>query len=316
MSLLSFFQNQPRLASGIVSLTTVGAVVAYWSKRELSKTCRRVPLSALPAASACRNFIKGEGDATSIIPTPRGLEKSALLSSWSSEDGDKTHWIPSFVALQVDVPVSLLARYKHRDAGSDLADNHDAFPLMQHLVAAFLDARSTGPDSWLLDDKDVPPLAFAPGAQLFGAKSGQGAFMLGAWASAKGKYLRPSDLPEGAALPVCAFPSNEKVMRDADAAGAVMYWRAGTGAVRAVDNVASYGLPWRIMDGGFQEFMVEKVSKETARVTYVTVEAGNLYPGGQSERDFKMLPWLAYELHVFYAQYLLYNAIRRLRKGQ
>ncbi|GIJ97912.1 hypothetical protein Aspvir_000018 [Aspergillus viridinutans] len=66
----------------------------------------------------------------------------------------------------------------------------------------------------------------------------------------------------------------------------------------AVDKAASYGLPWRFMDGGFQEFIVEKVSDETARVTYISFECSNLHPGGQSTMDFKMLPWLPYEIHA------------------
>jgi hypothetical protein len=77
------------------------------------------------------------------------------------------------------------------------------------------------------------------------------------------------------------------------------------------------------MDGGFQEFVVEKISDETARLTYICVECGRLCPDdtgageleGRKAWDFKKLPWLGYELHVLYAQWLLWNTVRRLKGG-
>jgi hypothetical protein len=47
-------------------------------------------------------------------------------------------------------------------------------------------------------------------------------------------------------------------------------------------------------------------------VTYVCVDAAHLHPQGQSARDFKRIPRLAYELHVLYAQFLLYKALETL----
>ena len=68
------------------------------------------------------------------------------------------------------------------------------------------------------------------------------------------------------------------------------------------------------MSGGYQEWIVEMVSDEKVRVTYVTIECSHLQPRGQSKRDFKKLPKLGYEAHVYYAQSLLDNAIREMTK--
>ncbi|KAL5044731.1 hypothetical protein BDW71DRAFT_198841 [Aspergillus fruticulosus] len=124
----------------------------------------------------------------------------------------------------------------------------------------------SGPEAWLPDEK-VPPLSFAPGSLLFGDQANMGAFMLGTW------ILRP-DIPE----PCSEIPSNGEAIGDRPMG------TAGT--------AASYGLLWRLMDGEFREFIVEK-----------------------STVDFKNLPLLAYGIHVLYAQLLWHQIVMRLRKG-
>lgn len=81
---------------------------AHLAKRKLDRTCPRVPLAALPKPSACRNVIERTCE-TAAAPA-WGLEKSVMVSSWSGGD-DNAHWTPSFAALQVEVPFSVLAAY-------------------------------------------------------------------------------------------------------------------------------------------------------------------------------------------------------------
>ncbi|KAK4238432.1 hypothetical protein C8A03DRAFT_15102 [Achaetomium macrosporum] len=314
---LNMIQGQSRLAYAVVSIGVISGA-AFLGKRKLDRTCPRVPVSALPKHSAARTLIQNTGEPTG--EPAWGLKRSTLLSSWLGNNDDKTRWISSFAALQVEVPVASLARYgalcSSKDDGTNERDNTDTFRLMQGLVAAFLDALREGPEGWLLD-RDVPPLSFTPGSHLFGDKSGLGAFVLYTWASAaRGKYPQHLALPEDIPQPVSEFPSVREVIHGddpTDAAGTVMYWSVPDGTIRVADKVASYGLPWRPMQGGFQEFIVEKVSDKMARVTYTSVECSNFHPGQQPARDFKRMPWLGYELHVLYAQYLLYSTVRRLK---
>lgn len=318
MSVLGFIRSQSRLITTVVSVSAAGALTAaYLGKRKLDQTCPTVPITALPKSSACRHLIERAGG--TIAQPAWGLEKSALLSSWSGSEEDKTHWIPSFAAIQVTVPVSLLTGYRTFRCVDADGEADGAYRLMQNLVAAFLDARAASPEAWFLD-QDVPPLSFTPATHLFGRTSGLGAFMLGAWSSARQEFVgQPLELPEDAPQqPVSEFPSNrDEVIHSGpgDRAGAVMYWTFPGGQVRMMNKAASYGLPWRLMEGGFQEYIVEKVSNDTARVTYVSVEAAHLHPLDQPARDFKRMPWLAYQLHVLYAQYLLYNTLKRLRQS-
>ncbi|KAL4781231.1 hypothetical protein BJX76DRAFT_335930 [Aspergillus varians] len=306
----SFIQTRPRVTA-LLSVITLGSISVYLSKRHLNRSCPLVPISQLPKSSACRNLFEAGEPATQ---TPMGTDKSVLLSTWPSGD-KKTHWVPSFVALQVDIPISQLEKYSARDK-----DETDSWPLMRNLVAAFLDARGLGPDSWLIDG-NVPPLSFTPGSLLFGKGKSLGAFMLGAWSSTRGTPLEPLAVPLEGGLPVSEFPSNRDVIstpasdEDTDAAGAVIYWKAPNGLIKKVDKAASHGVPWRLMEGGFQEFIVERGTNDTARVTYVTIECTNLHPGGEPGRDFKMLPRVLYELHVLYAQILLFRTLWRLGGG-
>lgn len=313
MELITFIQARPRLA-GVVSLAVAGTLVAaYLGKRSLDRSYPRIPITELPKSSACRNLLEsGE-----IVPKPVwGMDKSVLLASWSG--GDKTHWVPSFVALQADIPVSLLAEYgAFQSKKSNVKEQEDAQVLMQNLVAAFLDARAKGPETWFLD-KEVPALSFTPGSLLFGNQATMGAFMLGSWSTTRKTFIEGlQTLTSEATEPCSEFPSNREAIQDSpiDTAGTVMYWKFPNGLVRAADKAASYGLSWRFMDGGFQEYIVEKVSDETARVTYITIECSNLYPCGQATRDFKMMPWLAYELHVLYAQILWRNTMKQLHRS-
>ncbi|KAK0710612.1 hypothetical protein B0H67DRAFT_492588 [Lasiosphaeris hirsuta] len=319
MGLLSLVQSQPRLLGGLLSLGVLGVGTAFLSKRKLDQTYPSIPLHALPKASACRNLIENGGETTSRASW--GLSQSTILSSWSGSD-EKTHWIPSFVAIQAEIPISALEKYRAKqhhpqhetdtDGGAD-----EPLRLAQNLVAAFLDARGAGPDSWLLD-KDVPPLSFCPGTRLFGNGSGLGAFLLGVWSSATGRDIRPQTLPGDVAQPLTRFPSNRTAVAiagtESAAAGAVMYWKVPDATMRAVDRAAVDWLPWRLMQGGYQEWMVEKISGEMARVVYVSVECAQLFPRGRSKRDFRRVPWLVYELHALYTQYLLFNAVRYLNR--
>ncbi|OOF93394.1 hypothetical protein ASPCADRAFT_209328 [Aspergillus carbonarius ITEM 5010] len=304
----SIIRHRPLLTGALV----LGTISAYLGKQHLNQTCPIVPLTALPKSSASRKLIDTRNE--TIPQAPRGLKASTLLSS--QPDGDQTHWIPSFVALQAEIPIAQLNQYKTPTNRND-PNKFDAYHLMQNLFAAFIDARAAGPEPWVLD-RAVPPLSFVPSSRLFGTSTEFGAFMLGTWSSGRGIWLQPRNLPPDAPRPVAEFCSNEDVVKErrTDVAGAVMYWKFPQGLVRAVDMAASYGLPWRLMEGGFQEYMVEKVSDETARVTYVCVECSNVYPGGErSKRDFKMLPYLLYEAHVLYAQILLYRTLRRVSRA-
>lgn len=64
--------------------------------------------------------------------------------------------------------------------------------------------------------------------------------------------------------------------------------------------------------GGFQEFIVEAVEGKMVRVTYVSVEATQMQPGEEGRRNFGRLPWLLVEMHIMYAQSLLWGAVGRL----
>ncbi|OJJ08356.1 hypothetical protein ASPVEDRAFT_47500 [Aspergillus versicolor CBS 583.65] len=299
-------QSRPYL-TGALSLITLGSIAAYLTKRRLNTSCPRVPIHQLPTSSACRNLLDtGEEIANR---SPIGIDKSVLLSTWPSTDR-KTHWVPHFVALQVDIPISQLEKYDARKYGVE-GDKPSTYQLSQKLFAAFLDARSRGPEAWVLDEPTPPSLT--PGSLLFGKGNDIGAFMLGSWSSISKTPLESQNLPSAGPKPVTEFPSNKDAVFncDTDTAGTVFYWRVPTGLINAVNSPASYGIPWRFMDGGFQEFIVERGPDDTARVSYVTIECSNLYPGGQ-RRDFKMMPRLLYELHVLYGQILLFKTLRQL----
>jgi hypothetical protein len=244
---------------------------------------------------------------------PWGVDKSPLLSSWS-DPSDKTHWVTSFAALQTDVPISSLENYEksHDREKSDLGKT-DTYQLAQNLLAAFLKNPAIAPERWWLD-KDIPPLSFTPATPLFGNPN-IGAFLLGSWSSTRGISIQPDALPPNVPTPVSEFPLNRNVLDpQTDTAGSVFYWMFPRGLVNSVDKAASYGLSWRIMDGGFQEFIVEKVSEDTARVTWVMVECADLYPdqNDKSMRNYKKMPWILYELHVLYAQILWSGTLRHL----
>ncbi|PLB50031.1 hypothetical protein P170DRAFT_354660 [Aspergillus steynii IBT 23096] len=305
---MNFIKTRPRLI-GALSLTALGGVVAYLSHRRLARSCPRVPITELPKSSACRKLVEEAGEPTS--QPPWGMKSSTLLSSWVGST--KTYWISSFTALQVEVPVSLLVGYGASHDSTSPNKGDDTYHLMKNFVAVFLDARATGPESLVLD-KDVPSSSLIPGSLLFGRQSGLGAFLLGTWSSQGLKSVEPLELPSNAPLPCTEFPSNRDIVENsaADTAGAVLYWKFPNSLVGAIDDAASYGMPWRLMEGGFQEFIVERMSEDTARVTYVTVECTDLHPGTQSSRNFKMLPKLFYEAHVLYAQSLLNKSLRRL----
>lgn len=213
-----------------------------------------------------------------------------MLSEWPGSNGikretQKTHWVTSLVALQVDVPVAQLVRCGISEVG-------DAYDLARNLFSAFLDARARGLEAWFLD-KDVPQLSFTPWSLLFGRSHSAGAFMLGHWSSARRIQLDQPILHSETANPICEFrPSKamitaSNINAETDAAGTVLYWKFPRRSVDQVDKAASYGIPWRLMEGAFQEFIVEKITSETTKVTYVTVGCGNMYPGGQRERTSK-----------------------------
>ncbi|KAA8647425.1 uncharacterized protein ATNIH1004_006118 [Aspergillus tanneri] len=63
-----------------------------------------------------------------------------------------------------------------------------------------------------------------------------------------------------------------------------------------MDRATSYDWPWRVMEGRYQEFVIENASDDKAKIAWAIVECSNLHPEGQSTRDFKKL---AYELHAF-----------------
>jgi hypothetical protein len=235
------------------------------------------------------------------------------LSSWS-DPSDKTHWVTSFATLQTEIPISHLANYEtFCDKGEVKSDESDTYHLAQNLLAAFLNNPAIAPERWWLD-KDIPPLSFTPASPLFGNPN-IGAFLLGSWSSTTGTSIQPDALPLNVPTPVSEFPSNRDVLDpQTESAGSVMYWMFPRGLVNSIDRAASYGSPWRIMDGGYQEYIVEKVSEDTARLTWVMVECADLYPdrNDKSVRDYKKMPWILYELHVLYAQILWYGTLRHL----
>ncbi|KAJ6109613.1 hypothetical protein N7486_001848 [Penicillium sp. IBT 16267x] len=315
-----------RLALGALALSSATIITAYISKQYLDRSCPRIPISKVSRLSACRQLVDTACESSdSEAPKPWGGEKSGLLPSWSeASSGDrKSRWLSSYVAVQVDVPVALLSSYTNetRKGGSAMSANEprSADSMARNLFAAFLDARSGGPDGWLID-RNVPPRTYMPGSHLFGESTGLAAFMFDSWSSRLASAIRPSVLPASASVPSSFFPSNEALLASRDlslpeSAGSVIYWKVSSGAVNAFNRAASYGWPWRVMDGGWQEFMVEKISEETARVTYLVMECSDVHPGGQMSRDFKRMPWLMYEAHVLYAQSLLLRTVRQLRKA-
>ncbi|KAL4791486.1 hypothetical protein BDV19DRAFT_370463 [Aspergillus venezuelensis] len=317
----SLLTSRPRL-TGALSIVALGGLTLYITRKRLDKACPRVSITQLPACSTCRNLVES-GEPSS--EKPWGTDKSVLLSAWPGEDGErKTRWMPSFVALQVDVPIAQLEKYSRRnEEDEDMERAKDAYPLAQNLTRAFLHGRAKGPERLFLD-RDIPSFSCTPGTHLFGRRE-FGAFMLGKWGLTRQVPLMPPALPAHCPLPPSEFPANEDAIAKAqqksetDAAGTVIYWTFPPSLINAVNKAAARGLPWRLMDGGFQEFIVERVSDETARITYVTLECSDLYPGsvsgegGESKRDFKKLPWWFYELHVLYAQVLLWRGLRQLR---
>ncbi|KAK4176179.1 hypothetical protein QBC36DRAFT_329751 [Triangularia setosa] len=327
--ILQLCSRHPRLILG-TTISLGAAVYLANLKLKIEKTCRPITLSDLPSSSASRNFVE---KARYPVPQPVGwawgLERGlvSFLSPWSDptirltsdrgedDEREKTYWIPSFLALEVELPVELLSGYTCNDKTGG-GESKEIFHLSQIFLRAFLDARSKGLETYLLD-RDVPPLNFfEPGRRLFGREEGLGAFLLGTWFVTKerSKWLQGEKLPEGVAqMPVCESPSNTLneiwEENDKEAAGAVMYWRvpAWTAAVR-------YRIPWRFMDGGFQEFMVERVDKRRARLVYVLVEVQGLYPNGVKERDFRKMSWLGYWGHAVYGRWLLWKTVKRLEK--
>ena len=315
-----------RLLRSTVLVGGVAVTAAYFGRRRLDTRCRRVSFDQLPACSACRQLVakarlNAGGDA---VPESWGVRESGVLSTWpdASTGSSKSRWISSFVALQVELPVSQLAAYGC--AASDGtpatgAKQDDTGHLMRNLFASFMDAIAYGVEGWLVND-NVPPLSFTPGTHLFGNTKSMAAFMLGSWNTEEGRSLEPPTLPSEAGIPVSEFPSNRPVIssrKDAatPSAGAVLYWSFPKSIVRGSQRASTYGLPTKLMDGGFQELIVEKVSAEKAVATYITVECSDVYPAGRQSGDFGKLPWLAYETHVAYAQFLLLGAATRIRRG-
>ncbi|KAL4947719.1 hypothetical protein BDW69DRAFT_177877 [Aspergillus filifer] len=318
----SILTSRPRL-TGALSILALGSIAFYITKKQLDKVCPRISISQLPACSASR-ILLDSGDQTS--EKPWGADKSVLLSIWRSgeEDSRKTRWMPSFVALQVDIPFAQLKQYYQLDREEgNVQVIKDAYPLVENLTRAFLHGRGKGPEGFFFD-QDVPSFSCTPGTHLFGRRE-FGAFMLGSWSSGNRMPFIPPDLPSAAPIPPSEFPSNKDAIataaetEGADATGMLIYWTFPRSLVNTVNRAAARGLPWRLMDGGFQEFIVERISDQMARVTYVTLECSDLYPHsasmgiGDSKGDFKKVTWLFYELHVLYAQILLWRTLRQLR---
>lgn len=330
MSLNRIPSRRPRMVSrlslGALALGSATIITAYISKKYLDRAYPRIPIGKVSQLSACRQLVDTACDnSDSAMPKPWGGDKSGPLPSWSEpSSGDKkSRWLSSYVAVQVDVPVALLASYKRaaRKHGLNMNDNEpcSADGMARNLFDAFLDARSSGPDGWLID-RNAPPRSYMPGSHLFGESSGLGAFMFDSWSTKSKSAIQPSVLPASAPVPSSFFPSNEALLASKDfsrpeSAGTVIYWKFPSGAVSAFNRASSYGWPWRVMDGGWQEFVVEKISEETARVTYLAIECSDLHPDGQTSRNFKRMPWLVYEAHVLYAQSLLLRTVRQLRNS-
>jgi len=311
---MSFIRQRPIL-TGALSLGAAGSVAIYFGKRYLDRSCPRVPIGQVPKSSACRNLVDTATN-TGVPYTPHGLEEGRLLGSWSGRGGNDDRWIHSFAALQIELPTSLLAGYNAAAGGHSSEDVHpdDADHLMRNLVAAFLNGRAKGPDGWLLDE-EVPALTFKPGSLLFGKLNDFVAFMLGTWKSptseSAARGLQPMELPWDAAEPTSRFPSNSALVQKSptEAAGAVMYWHFPLAVLEKVDRAAAYGWPWRFMLGGYQEWIVEKLSNDKVRVTYVMAECS------ESKSDFKPLPSVGYEIHVLYGQSLLDRAVKELKRA-
>ncbi|KAK0736504.1 hypothetical protein B0T21DRAFT_181324 [Apiosordaria backusii] len=336
--LLQFCTHHPRVILGTTIFLSAAIYLANL-KHRIDKTCRHISLVDLPLSSACRNFVeKGRRPLPPCAGWAWVLERGfvSFLSPWSDnitpptvksggdDERQKTHWIPSFLALEVDLPVELLSGYPSDNKASK-GEREEIPHLSQTFLRAFLDARSEGLEAYYLVDRDVPPLTlFEPGRRLFGREVGLGAFLLGTWFDTRGggKSLRDGKFPKGVAqVPVCEGPSNTLRERwneeDKEVAAAVMYWRAPDSAVAMVDNVAvKYGIPWRLMEGGFQEYMVERVDEKRVRLVYVTLEAQSLYPDGVKERNFRKISRLGYWGHGVYGQWLLWKTVKRLEKIQ
>jgi len=305
----------------------------------------------------------------------RGLEdlqRIPLLAAWPGTGADdnitniKTHHITSFVALQAEIPASFLEGYvstrtsakSHHTHQTDLTPTENSITtshLAQNFLTAFLDSIANNPERWFLNDKNLPPLSLKPGTQIAGRRNPNSglfaAFILGTWSSTYGAKRSlntdlsalPADTPR---LPVTEFPSNEDAISSVgpsdgqeDAAGAVFYYSFTEGFVRAIDKFTSWaGLPWGMLEGGYQEFIVERVpgKDDMVRLSYVPVECaalagfssdsrssttigesltGQSDDGEEGNKGYpKRLPGILYEAHVLYAQFLLWKTIRHLRR--
>lgn len=244
---MNSINGRPRLV-GLLAMTALGGIFAYLRHHRLAQWCRRISITELPQASACRKLVKRTRE--QISHPAWGMECSTILSSWSGQRNG--HWVSSFTALQIEVPVSLVLGYTASRDTEDMETSDDAYSLIERFLAAFLNARATRPEAFVMD-KEVPPFSLELGSLLFGRQSGLGAFLLGTWETADTTPIQPSDLPSNAPLPCTEFPSNKGVTYsgETDTAGAVMYWKFPAGLVRASDYAASLGLPWRLMEGGF-----------------------------------------------------------------
>jgi hypothetical protein len=315
-----------KLSLGALTFSSAGIITAYICKQWLDHSYPRISISKVSRLSACRQLVDKACDSASDTDMPKawGADNAGLLSSWSeANSGDrKDRWLSSYVAVQLDVPLALLASYtsEPNQAKPNKCDNktHTTDDMTRNLIKAFLEARSNGPDGWLID-RNVPAVAFTPGSHLFGDSDGLSAFMFGSWSSRSNISIHPSGLPKEAPLPSSFFPSNEELIASQgsslpESTGTVIYWRVPSGWTNTLNHVAAYGWPWRLMDGGFQEFIVERISDETVRVTYITVECSDLRPSDQATNDFKRPPWLLYEAHVLYAQSLLFRTVQQLKK--
>ena len=319
MSYFHSLRSQNPVALGLIGLGSVAVFAAYIGKRRLDHSCREISFDQLPQSSTSRHFLETariNANAQSV-PIAWALNQSGLLASWADAQScastpKMTRWIPSFVAFQAEVPIALLASYGDRQGDADKS----ADSLMRNFVNAFLKGHATGLDGWLLD-KDVPPPSFLSGEHMFGDPNGLGTFFLGTWRSNDNDTSLSLSLPSNATTPVSEFPVAEPASLKPDGsppqAGNLMYWKFPEGLMQKSQLAASYGSPWRLMDGGFQEFIVEKMG-DTARLTYVTMECSELYPNGQ-ESDFKRMPWAVYWAHVLYAQNLLWRTLRQLKRS-
>ena len=89
----------------------------------------------------------------------------------------------------------------------------------------------------------------------------------------------------------------------------LIQWHMPDYAIRLFEGLERWGFPWRLMEGGRQEWIVSRNVTADGEVTVQYVTAQDYKVG---DGDGKVLPEWAWRLHCAYARYLLDQAVKEV----